>query len=155
MLNRVLILSVSAGAGHLRAAEAIEKAFLKLKAANEVKNIDALEYTNPLFHRLYSKAYIDVVNNTPALFGWLYEHYDKPWHNERRRLAFDKLNTRPFIKLLEEYQPDIAVCTNFLPAEIISWLKKKHPALIELKSILLSAFRYVSCTKCQLVLGGS
>jgi processive 1,2-diacylglycerol beta-glucosyltransferase len=66
------------------------------------------------------------VNNAPELFGWFYEHYDKPWHNERRRLALDKLNTRPFIKLLQEYQPDIAVCTHFLPAEIISWLKAKH-----------------------------
>jgi processive 1,2-diacylglycerol beta-glucosyltransferase len=126
MLNKVLILSASAGAGHLRAAEAIEKAFLELKAANQVRNVDTLEYTNPLFRRLYSKAYIDIVNNAPELFGWFYEHYDKPWHNERRRLAFDKLNTRPFIKLLRQYQPDIAVCTHFLPAEIISWLKAKH-----------------------------
>lgn len=126
MLNKVLILSASAGAGHLRAAEAVEKAFLELKAANQVRNVDTLEYTNPLFRRLYSKAYIDIVNNAPELFGWFYEHYDKPWHNERRRLAFDKLNTRPFIKLLRRYQPDIAVCTHFLPAEIISWLKEKH-----------------------------
>lgn len=126
MLRKVLILSASSGAGHLRAAEAIEKALTELKAAEEVRNIDTLEYTNPLFHRLYSKAYIDIVNNTPAIFGWLYEHYDKPWQNERRRLAFDKLNTRPFMKILEEYQPDIAVCTHFLPAEIISWLKEKY-----------------------------
>jgi processive 1,2-diacylglycerol beta-glucosyltransferase len=126
MLNRVLILSASVGAGHLRAAEAVEKAFLELKAANEVKNVDTLEYTNPLFRRLYSKAYIDIVNNAPELFGWFYEHYDKPWQKERRRLALDKLNTRPFIKLLEKYQPDIAVCTHFLPAEIISWLKEKQ-----------------------------
>lgn len=126
MLNRVLILSASAGAGHLRAAKAIEKAFLELKAAKEVRNIDTLEYTNPLFRQLYSKAYIDIVNKKPEIFGWFYEHYDKPWQNEHRRLAFDKLNTKPFIKLLEEYRPDIAVCTHFLPAEIISWLKEKH-----------------------------
>ncbi len=125
MLNRVLILSASAGAGHLRAADAVEKAFLELKAAGEVRNIDVLQYTNRVFHQLYSKAYIDVVNNTPALFGWLYEHYDKPWRNQRHRLAFDKLNTRPFVKMIEEYRPDIAVCTHFLPAEIISWLKEK------------------------------
>ncbi len=144
MLNRVLILSASAGAGHLRAAEAVEKAFSELKAADEVRNIDVLQYTNRLFHRLYSKAYIDVVNNTPALFGWLYEHYDKPWRNQRHRLAFDKLNTRPFVKMLEEYQPDIAVCTHFLPAEIISWLKEKGkiktPQVIVVTDFDLHAF---------------
>jgi len=78
-----------------------------------------------VFHQLYSKAYIEIVNKTPELFGWFYEHFDKPWQNEHRRLAFDKLNTRPFVKMLEDYQPDIAVCTHFLPAEIISWLKGK------------------------------
>jgi processive 1,2-diacylglycerol beta-glucosyltransferase len=57
--------------------------------------------------------------------GWLYDHLDKPWKNERRRLALDRLNTRPLIKLLEDYDPDIAVCTHFLPAEILSWLKAK------------------------------
>ena len=70
MLKRVLILSASAGAGHLRAAQAVEKAFLELKAAEEVRNIDTLEYTNPVFHQLYSKAYIEIVNKAPDLFGW-------------------------------------------------------------------------------------
>ncbi|MEW6737466.1 MAG: glycosyltransferase, partial [Acidobacteriota bacterium] len=71
-------------------------------------------------------AYIDMVNNAPEVLGWLYDQFDKPWKNERRRLAIDKLNTRPFVKLLEQYQPDITVCTHFLPAEIISWLKAKE-----------------------------
>jgi len=125
MFERVLIISVSAGAGHLRAAQAVEKAFSLLDAAKEVRNVDVLQYTNKLFHELYSKAYIDIVDKTPEIWGWLYDHFDRPWHNERRRLAFEKLNTRPFVRMLEEYQPDIVVCTHFLPAEIISWLKGK------------------------------
>src|SRR5438876_8674017 len=28
------------------------------------------------------------------VMGWLYDPLDKPWKNELRRLAFDKLNTR-------------------------------------------------------------
>lgn len=126
MFQKVLILSASAGAGHLRAAQAMEKAFLLLKAAREVRNIDTLEYTNKLFQKLYSKAYIELVNKAPDVLGWLYDQLDKPWQNERRRLAFDKLNTRPFVKMLQQYQPDIVVCTHFLPAEIISWLRAKN-----------------------------
>ena len=126
MLDRVLILSASAGAGHLRAAQAVERAFKLTNAAAEVKHVDTLQYTNKLFRHLYSKAYIDLVNKSPELLGWFYDHLDKPWKNERRRLALDKLNTRPFVKLLKEYDPDITVCTHFLPAEIISWLKAKQ-----------------------------
>ena len=117
MFERVLILSVSAGAGHLRAAEAMEKAFVQTGAAREVLNVDTLKYTNKLFQNLYSKAYIEVVNKAPDLLGWLYDSLDRPWKNERRRLAFDRLNTRPFVKLLKEFQPDVAVCTHFLLEE--------------------------------------
>jgi processive 1,2-diacylglycerol beta-glucosyltransferase len=108
LFKKVLILSASAGAGHLRAAEALERAFLEMNAAQEVRHIDTLQYTNKIFRHLYSKAYIEMVNKMPEVLGWLYDHLDKPWKNERRRLALDKLNTRPFVKLLREYQPDIA-----------------------------------------------
>src|SRR2546425_2346438 len=125
MFNRVLILSASAGAGHVRAAEALEKAFSQSGAAREIRHIDVLNYTNKVFRHLYSKAYLDMVNRMPEVMGWLYDHLDKPWKNERRRLAFDKLNTRPLVNLLKEYDPDIAICTHFLPSEILSWLKAK------------------------------
>jgi len=128
MLRKVLLLSASAGAGHIRAAEAIEKAFNQEPDADvrEVRHIDVLNYTNKLFRHLYSKAYIDLVNKMPEVPGWFYDKLDKPWKNERRRLALDKLNTRPFVKMLREYQPDLIVCTHFLPAEIVSWLKAKE-----------------------------
>lgn len=124
--DRVLLLSASAGAGHLRAAQALERAFVERGAAREVRHVDTLEYTNKLFRRLYSRAYIDMVNSAPEVLGWLYDQLDTPWEKERRRLFLDKLNTRPFRRLLEEYKPDFIVCTHFLPAEIISWLKAKE-----------------------------
>jgi len=127
MLRKVLLLSASAGAGHVRAAQAIEKAFNESSnGEREVLHVDVLNYTNKLFRHLYSKAYIDLVNKHPEVPGWFYDKLDKPWKNERRRLALDKLNTRPFVKLLRQYQPDLIVCTHFLPAEIVSWLKAKE-----------------------------
>ncbi len=130
MLKKVLLLSASSGAGHVRAAQALEKAF---KDSNdetglvcEVRHVDTLQYTNKVFRTLYSKAYIEVVTKLPGVSGWFYDKLDKPWENERRRLALDKLNTRPFVKLVREYQPDMIICTHFLPAEIVSWLKAKE-----------------------------
>src|SRR4051812_15108228 len=126
MLGKVLILSASAGAGHIRAAQAIEQALTQMGAAREVRHEDTLNHTNPMFRKLYSKTYIEMVNKTPELLGWLYDHLDKPWKHARRRLAFEKLNTRPFVKLIKTYQPEILVCTHPLPAEIIAWLKAKE-----------------------------
>jgi len=126
MLKKILLLSASSGAGHVRAAEALEKAFNETSLAGEVRHVDTLKFTNRLFRHLYSKAYLEVVNKLPDLSGWVYDKLDKPWKNERRRLALDKLNTRPFVKLLRDYEPDMIVCTHFLPAEIVSWLKAKE-----------------------------
>jgi len=126
MFKKVLLLSASSGAGHVRAAQALERAFHLTGAASQVRHIDTLEYTTKAFRNLYSKAYIDAVNKAPALLGWLYDHFDEPRKNERLRLAFDKLNTRPFVRLVKEYEPEITICTHFLPAEIISWMKAKE-----------------------------
>ena len=125
-LDRVLILSASAGAGHVRAAEALEHAFADLGAAREVLHLDALRFTNKVFRTLYSRAYLELVDHAPDVLGWLYDWLDTPWEKERRRLAWDKLNTRPLVKALQRHRPDLVICTHFLPAEIISWLKAKH-----------------------------
>jgi len=127
-LKKVLLLSASAGEGHVRAAQALEKAFNETGAALEVRHVDTLQFTNKIFRHLYSRAYIELVNKMPEVPGFLYDKLDTPWKNERRRLALDKLNTRPFVKLLREYQPDLIVCTHFLPAEIVSWLRAKESA---------------------------
>ncbi len=82
-------------------------------------------YTNHVFRHLYSKAYIDLVNKAPEVLGWIYDHLDVPGRNEKLRLALDRLNTVPFISFLNKYQPDVAICTHFLPSEIISWLKSE------------------------------
>jgi processive 1,2-diacylglycerol beta-glucosyltransferase len=122
---RVLLLSASSGAGHVRAAQALEKAF-STRGDCEVEHIDALQYVSKLFQRIYDKAYISMVRRAPELMGMLYERTDQPWHHPRRRLALDRLNTSPMIRLLERVQPDLCVATHFLPAEIIAWLIAKR-----------------------------
>lgn len=123
MFERILILSASVGNGHVTAAQSLQKAFVAKGLAADVRHEDVLDFTNPLFRRLYSRAYIDLVNHMPEVLGWMYDKLDEPWKNEKRRLFFDKLNTRPLIKMIREYQPDWIVCTHFLPAEVVSDLK--------------------------------
>jgi processive 1,2-diacylglycerol beta-glucosyltransferase len=91
---RVLLLSASSDAGHVRAAQALEKAFLA-RGHCMVEHIDALGYVSKLFQRAYDKAYIAMVRRAPELMGWLYERTDQPWLHMRRRLALDRLKHRP------------------------------------------------------------
>jgi processive 1,2-diacylglycerol beta-glucosyltransferase len=139
MLGRVLVLSASAGAGHLRAAEAIETAIRLRGLAAEVQHLDVLKYTNKVFRHLYSKAYIDLVNRAPEVLGWLYDHLDDPEKNDPIRLAFDRLNANPFIRFLKRYQPDVAICTHFLPSGIISSLKAEQKVKV-LNAVVVTDF---------------
>ena len=122
---RVLLLSASSGAGHVRAAQALEKAF-SARGDCAVEHIDAIQYVSKLFQRVYDKAYISMVRRAPELMGMLYDRMDQPWQHPRRRLALDRLNTAPMIRLLKRVQPDLCVATHFLPAEIIAWLIAKR-----------------------------
>jgi processive 1,2-diacylglycerol beta-glucosyltransferase len=121
---RVLLLSASSGAGHVRAAQALEKAF-NARGDCVVEHIDTMRYVSKLFQRIYEKAYISLVRRVPELMGVIYDRTDQPWNHPRRRLAMDRLNTQPMIRMLKRIQPDLCVATHFLPAEIIAWLITK------------------------------
>jgi hypothetical protein len=85
---RVLLLSASSGAGHLRAAQALEKA-LVARGDCIVEHIDAMKYASKLFQSLYHKTYISLANRAPDLLGLLYDRTDQPWNQPRPRLAVD------------------------------------------------------------------
>ena len=127
---RILVLSASVGAGHLRAAEAVELALKQTAPHAVVRNVDVLEMTNRLFRRLYGRFYLDLVNQAPHVLGYFYDLLDQPSRSgknrsDRMRLLLEKLNLSKFMKFLQEEPWDLAICTHFLPAEIIAHLKKQ------------------------------
>jgi processive 1,2-diacylglycerol beta-glucosyltransferase len=124
-LKKVLILSASAGTGHVRAAAALENVCRNTPGIGEVVNVDALSFTNKLFRDFYSKLYLALAQDAPTLLGWWYDTSDEPWKTDKMRLLLDRLNTRPLVRLISKLQPDITVCTHFMPAEIISHLITK------------------------------
>jgi len=119
---RVLIMSVSAGAGHIKAANALEKTFLEDPRVSQVIHQDALVYTNKLFRDFYSKFYQSLVRSAPNFLGWWYKSSVEPWRTDSMRHMIDRLNTRPLVRFVREFDPHITVCTHFMPAGIISHL---------------------------------
>src|SRR3954465_13544775 len=131
MSTRVLVLSASVGAGHLRAAQAVELALRELAPPDAViKNIDILSLTNAPFRKIYGEAYLDLVNKAPPVLGFFYDHMDKPRRadskRDKLRLLVEKLNLSSLCDLLECEQWDVIVNTHFMPAEIIASLRKRR-----------------------------
>src|ERR1700730_13914990 len=130
MAPRILVLSASVGAGHMRAAQAVEKALHEVVPQAKVVNLDVLEMTNALFRRFYGKLYIDLVNKAPHVLGYFYDMLDLPStsgsnRGDRFRLALQKLNLSKFMRFLKSEPWDLVINTHFLPAEIIASLRKQ------------------------------
>ncbi|HTW94576.1 MAG TPA: glycosyltransferase [Tepidisphaeraceae bacterium] len=129
MPPRVLILSASVGAGHLRAAQAIERALRETAPDALVENVDVLALTNVVFRRIYGKFYLDLVNHAPHVLGYLYDWMDRPrrpkYPPDRLRLILEKLNLRKLAGYLADENWDVIVNTHFLPAEIIAAMRNK------------------------------
>jgi processive 1,2-diacylglycerol beta-glucosyltransferase len=126
---RILVLAASVGAGHVRAAQAVELALRQTAPDAVVRNIDLLELTNAAFRKVYGRFYLDLVNKAPHVLGYFYDLMDQPSKSgknrrDRLRLAVEKLNLRSFIRLLTEEPWDLVINTHFLPAEIIASLRK-------------------------------
>jgi processive 1,2-diacylglycerol beta-glucosyltransferase len=129
MPHRILVLSASVGAGHLRAAEGVELALRQTLPDATVKNLDVLEMTNRLFRRVYGQFYLDLVNKAPHALGYFYDMLDQPRSPKRRtdkiRLYLEKLNLKSFVKFLQAEPWDLVINTHFLPAEIIASLRQQ------------------------------
>ena len=128
-MNRILIMSAAVGAGHLRAAQAIELAARELLPHTEVENLDILTLTNAAFRRMYGTAYLDLVNKAPHLLGYFYDLADQPSRSGKHRadrllLAVEKLNLRPLVDRLCQQKYDLIINSHFLPAKIVADLRR-------------------------------
>lgn len=119
-MKRLLLLGVSAGAGHQRAAAALAAWGV---GRAEIQHWDVLDFVSATFRKVYADAYIQLVNNHPEWWRLVYNASGNVAANsagQRLRRLVEKGNTRALIKAVEAFGPDRIVCTHFLPAEILS-----------------------------------
>jgi processive 1,2-diacylglycerol beta-glucosyltransferase len=113
----------------MRAAQADELALRRTVPHATVQNVDVLTLTNAAFRRVYAKTYLDLVNHAPHFLGYFYDMMDRPSRSgrnrgDRFRLLLQKLNLRPFARMLCAEPWDLVINTHFLPAEIIASLRR-------------------------------
>jgi processive 1,2-diacylglycerol beta-glucosyltransferase len=122
-MSRLLVLSVSAGAGHVRAADAIVAAAKLALLPLDATHIDVLSLVPKEFRKLYGEQYIKLVEKLPQLWSYLYAKSDRPSRDSlvgKLKRAAEKLNTRRLHAEIERLKPDVILATHFLPAELLS-----------------------------------
>ena len=121
--KKILLLSVSAGAGHMRAAEAIRAYATMPNSGVTATHQDVMNYDSKGFRKLYTDFYITLVNKAPTLWGYLYQITNEAQPDssmQKLRRGVERLNTKALLKEIAAFKPDAIICTHFLPAEILA-----------------------------------
>lgn len=131
-MSRILLLSASAGAGHTRAAQAVEEAAKARFPDATIRHEDVLDHVGRAYRKAYAGSFLQMVNHAPALWGALYDASDKvadvvEERKVRDKLVrfFDKLEFAPFRKMVRNFAPDAVISTHFLPAQVFAPSRKK------------------------------
>jgi len=119
-MPRLLILSVSAGNGHVRAAQALTATGPLLDPPCGAVHIDAMAHVTASFRKVYTDWYLQLVNRAPELWSWLHQKADSTPHSattQRLRRGIERLNARALLQEVRRVKPDAVICTHFLPIE--------------------------------------
>jgi processive 1,2-diacylglycerol beta-glucosyltransferase len=121
--RRIALLSASIGAGHTRAAEALVAAASGLPL--EIVHHDTLQMMPRAFQKLYRDAYLDIVSKAPQVFSWLFDLTDKPFRPDAVRMALEEAGASDLYRFLDDFAPDLVLCTHFLPSSLVYQRREK------------------------------
>lgn len=136
MGKRVLLMYISEISGHHSASIAVEKAIKMGRPDTEVLNINAFNYTNPIWERIINRAYMSVVKNTPEIWDYLYDNPKVLKRVRRIREMIHRANTEKVKGLFEGFNPDVVACTQAYPCGMVADYKKMFNLNLPLLGIL-------------------
>ncbi|MBI4564649.1 MAG: glycosyltransferase [Planctomycetes bacterium] len=119
-MARLLVLSCGVGAGHNRAAEAVDAA--ARTAGFESRWLDSLSFTGRVFKTLYAQSYVWMASAAPDLWGLLYRRMGRRAGRsplDKLVQTYDRLSYRKLMNEVTAFRPDAVVCTHFLPANVV------------------------------------
>ena len=136
MSKKILLLFISEHSGHHCASRAIEKALRMIDPAIETLNINSFNYTNPILEKVINRAYMGVVMRTPEVWEYLYDNPKVLKNTQKLRAMIHRFNTGKLKSLLDEFKPDVIICTQAFPCGMVADYKKSLNIKIPLIGVL-------------------
>ena len=125
MKKRILILTASIGSGHIKAAEAVAGEIRRQAPEVELITVDFMSRETSFLHWLMKKAYLMMLALVPNLYDLCYKFSGGESGGNVAQGAFAHVMLPVLRRLLERYQPDLALCTHPFPEGCCSILKKE------------------------------
>ena len=125
---RILIATVTAGAGHLAAAAALEEAWRAARPGDILEKIDLLTLFSPLHRKIYHDGYVQLIERAPELWGMVFAKSDNPkllQNFKKLQRKFPSGSKQRFAKAVKQFKPDAVLCTHYLPLETLTVLREQ------------------------------
>jgi processive 1,2-diacylglycerol beta-glucosyltransferase len=116
---RLLVLSASIGAGHVKAGEGLCQAYAEY-FNGEARHVDFLRYASPRFSRWVEEAYYIMTKHTPSVYKLLYQMADRPHSPAKKSEVL--IGLKKYRNLVREFRPHAIISTHFFPAAIVSYM---------------------------------
>lgn len=121
--KKIVLLSVPAGAGHTRVADAIRSRAAADYGDLKVIHLDAMAFATPRLRKVYTGFYLLLIGRMPGLWRHVYRFTDEarpdgPFNRLRRWI--ERRDCRLLVAEIAALAPDAIVCTHFQPAELLS-----------------------------------
>lgn len=133
-MSRILILTASMGEGHNTAARNIRAAILA-EGAHDVLVADPYTRTNPVVNKLMQRGYTAAITKYPTAWKVMFGVLSKPGVVEGMGPMLAEL-TAGVRSLITEFRPDIIASTYPIFSFLIAKIRKKHPAIPPLYTII-------------------
>ncbi len=120
----------STGAGHRRAAQALEAVLRRTDPTLDIQLINLADHMNETLHHAYQKLRVWLMEDAPHVFGQLYKWADRP-HPEveslfdRAMLELEKSSLHSLLRFMTREHCDLAIHTHFFAAEMAAHLRRK------------------------------
>ncbi len=134
-VKRILLLYISVGSGHQQAADSIVNGITQLNPQIQALSVNSFNYINPLLERVVNSIYMGIIKATPEVWDYLYDNPKIVGKTAEVRKFVNKVNSPGLIKLVEDFKPDVIVCTQAFPCGIIAAYKEKNNVNIPLIAV--------------------
>jgi len=123
--KRIAILTLSVGAGHVRAAEVVHRALLDGGEALEVRTLDAIEFGRRWFYWLYVAPYWWMLHHAPGLWRRLFDRRQRKGHRATAPHWVFRRGCVEVLRQLKSFAPHLVIATEIGAAEIAALGKRE------------------------------
>lgn len=137
---KILILSVTAGYGHIAAARAVSESLQR--KGTEVRIVDVYQYISRTVQKTIDRGYLLASKRSPRLYRTCYSlavNHQPSFLNTRRLSLINLINTlgtSKFSQLFREFRPDAVLCTHVFAAQLMNEMKERGEVTVPVIGIV-------------------